>query len=523
MVRLVLELAVFLWLSLGHTYSQGWWNSNWQYRKQTTVTAGSIAIPVGYSVPIQFDHAALVTAGKSLSSGNDVRLVYWNGSTYTELDRILDDTSSWNRATTKVWFKTQASIAASGSDVNYYMYYGNASAGSPPANGMNVFLFHDGFSSVDGTKWDSRGSYTVSGGIATVPQNTEFFAKPAYAFGTNTRWEFRVKLGCNANAMNFANATSDTNNHGWDANFINMWAYGGSQYAADNAVNGHPITSSNFTPGSIALYHTYIFNREGTSNVRYFEDATQVANNVSQVPTLNMMPFIFNDLTGCNLLVDWIRVRKYVTTEPTSSLGTEGALAVQLASFTARTSSLAQGVTLQWTTVSETNNYGFEIQRKRVGQTAFATLPGSFTPGHGTTLQLQNYSFTDGTVTPGQWSYRLLQIDLDGTLNFSEAVVVDVLTDVREVAPAMFSLSQNFPNPFNPECEIKFSIDATAHTTLVVYNALGQEVARLFDDVAEPGQYYRVKLSGQNLASGIYLYRLQSGKRSDFKKLLLLK
>lgn len=88
--------------------------------------------------------------------------------------------------------------------------------------------------------------------------------------------------------------------------------------------------------------------------------------------------------------------------------------------------SLAQGVLLQWTTVSEANNYGFEIQRKGVDQTAFATLPGSFTPGHGTTLQPQNYSFTDASVTRGRWLYRLLQIDLDGTLNYSEAVVIEV-------------------------------------------------------------------------------------------------
>jgi hypothetical protein len=83
----------------------------------------------------------LVSLGKSLANGNDARIVYWNGSTWTELARILFDdgpagqaSSTWNAATTTLFFKTVAGIAASGSDAGYYLYYGNPIAGSPPTN-----------------------------------------------------------------------------------------------------------------------------------------------------------------------------------------------------------------------------------------------------------------------------------------------------------------------------------------------------------------------------------------------------
>lgn len=122
-----------------------WWNSAWPARKAITVSAGNVAVPTGYSVSLAFDHAGLVNAGKSLASGNDVRVLYWNGTNWVELDRVLDSASSWNTASTRIWFKTQAAIGANGSDAGYYLYYGNSSAGAPPANASNVFLLFDDF------------------------------------------------------------------------------------------------------------------------------------------------------------------------------------------------------------------------------------------------------------------------------------------------------------------------------------------------------------------------------------------
>ena len=122
-------------------------------RKPITVTASIPGAPVGYSVSVQFDHAALVAAGKAMASGNDVRVFYINGATKTELDRTLDAGSSWNSSTTRIWFKTQAAIALNGSDGNYFLYYNNPGAGTPPASMANIFLFSDDFESGNLSKW----------------------------------------------------------------------------------------------------------------------------------------------------------------------------------------------------------------------------------------------------------------------------------------------------------------------------------------------------------------------------------
>ena len=145
---------------------QGWltWIPNsYPYRQPLTVTAGSAAVPSGYSVSVTINHASLVSAGKSQADGDDLRVFYWNGTTWVQLDRVLDSGSAWNSATTKIWFKTQAAIAASGTDSNYYLYYGNPTAASPPANKANVFLFFDDFEGGTLSKWTIlSGSWQVA-------------------------------------------------------------------------------------------------------------------------------------------------------------------------------------------------------------------------------------------------------------------------------------------------------------------------------------------------------------------------
>lgn len=127
------------------------------FRRRITVTAGT-AVPAGYSFSIVFDHAALLSAGKSLLSGNDVRIVYWTGSRWQELDRFNFNSTAtptaWNTAAVRLWFRLQAPIAAGASDNNYYLHYGDLSADSPPANGDHVFLDHEDGASLDG--WTRR-------------------------------------------------------------------------------------------------------------------------------------------------------------------------------------------------------------------------------------------------------------------------------------------------------------------------------------------------------------------------------
>ncbi len=129
------------------------WIADYDYRSPITVRAQN-AVAAGYAVALTFNHAALVSANKSQAGGDDVRILYWNGSAWTDLDRILDPTSAWNAAATKIWFRLQAPIGANGVDSNYYIYYGNLSDGAPPARGDNVFLDYQDGTALDG--WTRR-------------------------------------------------------------------------------------------------------------------------------------------------------------------------------------------------------------------------------------------------------------------------------------------------------------------------------------------------------------------------------
>jgi hypothetical protein len=124
-------------------------SANYDYREQITVRALN-AVAAGYAVALIFNHAALVASGKSLANGDDVRVRYWNGTAFVELDRVLDPTSAWNTVTTRLWFRLQAAIAATVADSNYYLYYGNLADASPPAYGPNVFLDYQDGTALDG-------------------------------------------------------------------------------------------------------------------------------------------------------------------------------------------------------------------------------------------------------------------------------------------------------------------------------------------------------------------------------------
>jgi hypothetical protein len=100
-----------------------------------------------------------------------------------------------------------------------------------------------------------------------------------------------------------------------------------------------------------------------------------------------------------------------------------------------------------------------------------------------------------------------------------------LLTDVKDNIsnlPESFSLSQNYPNPFNPSTTISYSLPKSGHTTLKVFNILGNEVANLVNEDKAAGQY-NVKFDASNLPSGIYFYKIQSGSFVETKKMILLK
>jgi hypothetical protein len=104
------------------------------------------------------------------------------------------------------------------------------------------------------------------------------------------------------------------------------------------------------------------------------------------------------------------------------------------------------------------------------------------------------------------------------------AVPTSIVTSVAGPSelPLRFSLQQNYPNPFNPVTTIKYSLAASEHVKLIVYDLRGRQVAILIDEKQNAGPH-QISFDGRNLASGIYFYRLNAGSYVDEKRMLLLK
>jgi hypothetical protein len=188
---------------------------------------------------------------------------------------------------------------------------------------------------------------------------------------------------------------------------------------------------------------------------------------------------------------------------------------IQLASYTA---SLIRGndVEVAWRTVSETNNYGFEVLRKRGNLGDWRKL--TFLQGHGTTLVPQSYSYMDRSVPVGTYSYRIRQIDLDGKSETFPEMGVNL-----GLEPGKSVLAQNYPNPFNPTTTIEFVVPQAGWVTLKVYNMLGQEVATLQDGNVEGNKVYATEFNAGGLASGLYYYQLRGAGTILTQRMLLLR
>lgn len=189
---------------------------------------------------------------------------------------------------------------------------------------------------------------------------------------------------------------------------------------------------------------------------------------------------------------------------------------VELASFSVTANE--NSVTLNWSTATETNNSGFSIERKSPLDERWIEV--GFVPGFGSTTERKSYSFTDANLAMGSYSYRLKQIDFDGTVEYSNEVFAGVS------APKNFVLMQNYPNPFNPSTTIEYSIPQTSNVSIEIYSIIGELVTSLVNQSLDTG-YHRFNFDAGNLPSGTYIYQLKaSGQNGTFieaKKMLLMK
>ncbi|KAA0237112.1 MAG: hypothetical protein EDM72_15700, partial [Chlorobiota bacterium] len=212
---------------------------------------------------------------------------------------------------------------------------------------------------------------------------------------------------------------------------------------------------------------------------------------------IGMVPYTVNTFTDSSALINHIYTYRIYNMPYPNGYSNEATayvpnvVPVELQSFTAEI--IGSDVNLLWSTATETNNSGFDVEKKALSfgeglGEAWETI--DFVTGFGTTTEVQHYSFIDEKLQSGNYQYRLKQIDFDGTFEYSN--IIEVTID----APIEFSLEQNFPNPFNPTTKIKYTIPASLNPSkggtlvqLQVFDILGNAVATLVNEQKQPGTY----------------------------------
>ena len=194
-----------------------------------------------------------------------------------------------------------------------------------------------------------------------------------------------------------------------------------------------------------------------------------------------------------------------------------GTLPVEMTAFNSSVNK--NNVTLKWTTATETNNKGFDIERKAANGN---WVKAGNLQGSNTKTTPTNYTFEDKKLNAGKYNYRLKQVDVNGNYRY-----FNLNTVVEVGVPKSYSLSQNYPNPFNPVTKIDFELPFDSKVKMVLYDILGREVKVLVPNELKQAGFYSLEINALNLASGTYFYRMVANSQNkDFvftKKMVVVK
>ncbi|WP_342304906.1 Ig-like domain-containing protein [Methanolobus sp. ZRKC5] len=408
-----------------------WWNEDYQYRQNIVIDAASSNISSGYSASITFNHSNMVDDGRSTASGDDLRVLYWNDSRWAELDRILDENSSWNNASTKIWIKTQKEITADSVSNDYFMYYGNSSAMNPPENADNVYLFYDDFETLNTSKWQiMQYSMGISNGILIMYPASSIFSGTDDTFGVNTTWEAKVLLGGDGSEQYFNYLTSCE-----DAYYAGDWI-GFKTESSTHLADTSTLGSNSFTADTPTQFHEYRFDREDKSRITFYQDGVEVKNLTSGIPTGNLSVLLWNNYVIdpysdylpqlYTMQYDWVKVREYVSSKPSLSMNVEEGIS-----------------TLSSRTLNETESMTIILN---------ATDPDGDILTYSTNATFGNLSdnmFTWTTDFDDNGIYHVSFNVSDGSLIDSEVVVITVNNTNR--APVLSFTSDNMQYVAPPE------------------------------------------------------------------------
>jgi hypothetical protein len=353
--------------------------------------------------------------------------------------------------------------------------------------------------------WDSHGSWTPSG-IPTASDDV-------FIAATSNNLTIDANAVCGSFTI--------------EAGFTGSISFLGSFTLT---VNGNWTNNGTLTLGSGSILIGGIFTNNNasldvtTTEFTFNGTSDQTISSASDpVPGNNTFGTLTIDNPGTVTLLTDVEVKNYFTLTQgeldlngnllyvNGSLYT-APLPVELVSFSAGISETE--IILNWLTATEVNNYGFEIHRKTVSN-EWTNI--GFVEGHGNSNSPKEYNFLDSEVnSAGIYSYRLKQIDNDGSYEFSKTIEVNFGT------PINFELNQNYPNPFNPSTTISFNLPKSGVVTLKVYSLIGKEIKSLVDGYREAG-VYTVNFNAEGLPSGMYIYQMSTPENTQVRKMILLR
>jgi hypothetical protein len=290
------------------------------------------------------------------------------------------------------------------------------------------------------------------------------------------------------------------------------------------------VTPSTLGPGSNL---TLVIKGDTTTGLGFYEPGSGFSKHISASVDGNITvnSITYNSPSTVTLNVTTTSgtdgVRTITITNPdgqvisNSSLFTYNSLLpVELVSFKGQIVKHNQ-IKLSWSTATEINSNKFEIERSSVNSD-WKVVGSIYAAGNSNSTK--QYSYTDKfNFEQGLYSYRLKEYDNDGMYKYFNAIQVNY-----NQLPDQFGLAQNYPNPFNPSTTINYSLPYSSKVKLNVYNAIGENVAELFNGVQEAG-YHNVNFNASLLPSGVYFYSIQTNSVdgtqnfSNTKKMMLLK
>lgn len=295
---------------------------------------------------------------------------------------------------------------------------------------------------------------------------------------------------------------------------------------------GGEMSNSGFSPQSIYdnTWHFLVGQRQNSTWKIYVDgnlSSQSEGSNGDFTNSINLMIGVQSDRPSdgaafSNGVIDNVRIyNRALSDEEIRLIFDEGSTPVELSSFTAET---ADGsIVLNWTTQSETENYGFHVYRSNSRDSDYEKITSEIIPGRGNSDQAYTYALTDYSVLAGNtYYYKLADVDFSGNMKFHGPIVVSLT-----MQPEKYALSQNYPNPFNPETTINFSLEKPGKVSLKIFNLQGKLVQTLVDERKLTGNYSVLwngtDQSGLRVASGAYICNMKVNEFEQSKRLIFVK